>query len=487
MEQNNLEKEKIKKFEELRKKVDVYPHNTLGKVEKIKKLKETYISIKKEEKPNKMHVVCGRITLFRNMGKVAFITIKDEFEVLQLAVKLNECEEFELLDYLDIGDIICAKGSFFKTKVGELTLLVKNLQVASKSIKPYPDKFHGLKDTEIKYRKRYLDLIMNKESSDVFMKRLLIMKYIREFLDKQGFLEVETPILQNLYGGAAAKPFTTYHNALKKELYLRISPELYLKRLLIGGFNKIYEINKNFRNEDIDTTHNPEFTMMELYQAYADYNDMMKLTENLYEFVALKVNGTTKVNFKGKEVDLKAPWNRISMLDAIKKYAKIDASNMDKDELLEFVQKNNIEFDKEKSWGNLVVAIFEELCEDKFVNPTFVLDHPKESTPLCKVHRKDPRLVERFEPFCMGMELANAYSELNNPFEQRETLLSQAKLLKKGDEEANPLDEDFIEAMEYGMPPAGGLGIGIDRMIMLLCEKESIKDILFFPVMKDKK
>jgi len=312
------------------------------------------------------------------------------------------------------------------------------------------------------------------------------MKAIRDFMAERGFLEVETPILQEQYGGAAAKPFMTHHNDLNFDMYLRISPELYLKKLLVGGFEKIYEINKNFRNESIDTTHNPEFTMLEAYQSYADYNDMMELMEQMYEYVATKVLGTTKVMFKGQEVDVKAPWDRISMLDAIEEYAGIDASNMTIEELEDFVIKNNIDFDRELTWGNLIVAIYEGMCEDKFINPTFIIDHPRESSPLCKGMRdqSDERLIERTEPMCMGMELSNIYSELNNPVIQRNLLEDQERQLKAGDEEANPIDESFLDAIETGMPPAGGIGIGIDRMIMILLGQESIRDIIFFPTMK---
>jgi lysyl-tRNA synthetase, class II len=467
--------------------IEPFPHKFSLKKDDISKIKQDYKHLEKETQTDDIKVVAGRIVLLRDMGKAAFITLKDEFETIQVYLRKDDTENFEILKSLDLGDFIGVKGNVFTTKVGELTIHAKYAEFLSKSIRPLPDKHHGLQDTELKYRKRHLDLIVNKETSETMTKRLKIMAAIREFFNQKDFLEVETPILHPVYGGAAAKPFKTYHNELKSELYLRISPELYLKRLIIGGYPKVYDINKNFRNEGIDTTHNPEFTMLEAYEAYADYNDMMKLFEDLFEFVALKVNGTTKTTFKGQEVDVKAPWQRITMLDAIKQYAKIDASTMSEKELSDFIKQNKVKFDKEVNWGNMVAAIFEEFCEDKFINPTFVIDHPKETTPLCKAHRKDKRLIERFEPFSMGMELGNAYSELNDPVLQKELLLDQARQLKGGDDEANPMDDDFVEALESGMPPTGGVGIGLDRMVMLLLGKESIRDVIFFPTMKVEK
>lgn len=326
---------------------------------------------------------------------------------------------------------------------------------------------------------------MNPEVKEVFDKREKIVDSIREFLKKRNFNEVDTPYLQTIYGGASAKPFETHLNALDIKLFLAISPELYLKRLIVGGYDRVFTIARNFRNEGIDRWHNPEFTMMEIYQAYADYNDMMKLFEDIYEYACKKVNGTTKIKFRGKIVDFKTPWKRMTMIEAIKKYANIDISKMDDKEIFDFIEKNKIKI-KEKTWGWAVQGIFEDICESKIEQPTFILDHPLETTPLCKAHRNDKtcRLIERFEPFCMGAELGNAYSELNDPVIQRKLLEEQQKMLKKGDEEANPLDEDFINAIETGMPPTGGLGMGIDRMIMLLTEQDSIRDVILFPFMK---
>ena len=486
---NHLIQERIRKLNELREKgINPYPYS-YDVSKKSSEIKKEFSYLKPEDHSGKEESLAGRIVLLRRMGKASFATIRDGEGDIQVYLRSDDvgADNYKLLKKLDLGDFIGVKGELFATKTGEITIYVKSFEILSKSIKPLPEKFHGIKDTETKYRKRHLDLIINPESKEVFKKRLLIMKSIRDFMADRGFLEVETPLLQTQYGGAAARPFITHHYELDMDMYLRISPELYLKRLIVGGFEKVFDMNKNFRNEGIDTTHNPEFTMLEAYQAYADYNDMMDLMESMYDYVARKVLGTTKINFKGQEVDVAKPWKRITMLDAIKEYAGIDVSSMSVEELQDFVEENLIDFDKEKNWGNYVGAIFEHFCEDKFVNPTFVIDHPRESTPLCKGLRSgDDRLIERFEPFCMGMELGNAYSELNDPVLQRELLEDQQRQLVAGDEEANPLDEDFLDAIETGMPPTGGIGIGIDRMVMLLLGQESIRDVLFFPTMKPK-
>jgi len=483
--ENKLIKDRINKLNEIRSwGVNPYPYN-YDKDTSSKEIDEKYSKIKEEEYSKDIHSVAGRIVALRNMGKAAFFKIRDQDGDVQVYIRKDDVKElYKIFKKCDFGDFVGVKGKVFKTKTGELSIHAEEFTLLCKSLRPLPEKFHGLKDTETKYRKRYLDLITNEKSKEVFINRSKIMTAIREFLNDRDFLEVDTPTLHTIYGGAAAKPFTTHHNSLDLDLFLRISPELYLKRLIVGGFEKVYEINKNFRNEDIDTTHNPEFVLMEVYQAYADYNDMMELMEQLYETVALKVLGTTKFEFKGEIVDVKAPWDRITMKDAIDAHVHIDVDKMNLDELKAFTKDNKIKMDKTESWGNYVVAIYEELCEDKFINPTFVLDYPKESTPLCKTHRDDDRLIERFEPMCMGMELGNAYSELNDPIVQRKLLEDQQKQLNKGDEEANPIDEDFLEAIEQGMPPTGGLGIGIERMIMLFLGQESIRDITFFPTMK---
>lgn len=482
----SLIEERLKKLEELKAQgINPYPYK-YEITSTAKEIQEKYSKLKPEEKTEDEVSVAGRIILFRKMGKATFMTIRQDTGDVQLYIRSNDVgeKEYELIKKLDLGDFVGGSGTIFKTKMGEITIYIKKFEILCKATKPLPDKYHGLQDQELKYRKRHLDLIMNKESKEILTKRMHILKHIREFLNERGFLEVETPILHTIYGGAAAKPFKTHHNTLKMDLYLRISPELYLKRLIVGGYEKVYDINKNFRNEGIDATHNPEFTMLELYQAYADYNDMMKLTEDLYEYVALKINGTTKTTFRGREIDLKAPWKRVTMLDSIKEHAGINAEDMTKEQLKAFVKEKNVEFTAEDKWGNYVLAIFEHFCEDKYDNPTFIIDHPEESTPLCKKHKTDPRLIERFEPFCCGTELANAYSELNDPQHQRKLLEDQARQLKEGNEEANPIDEDFLDAIEQGMPPTGGLGVGIDRLAMIILGQESIRDILFFPTMK---
>ena len=485
--ENNLIKERLKKLDNIKKSHDPYPHNIPNPKQSIKYIKNKYQNISKGEQIDEYVNVAGRIVLKRIMGKAAFLTIKDNFETIQIYLRDKDTKNFDLLENLDLGDFIYIEGKLFTTKVGELTVHANLLIITSKSLRPLPDKHKGLQDTELKYRHRHLDLIMNDETQKAMTKRVLMMKYVREFLDKKGFLEVETPILHPVYGGASAKPFTTYHNDLKMNLYLRISPELYLKRLIIGGYEKVYDINKNFRNEGIDTTHNPEFTMLEAYQSYADYKDMMLLFEELYEYVALKVNGTTKTIYKGQEIDLKAPWPRIKMLESIKEYAKIDVSKMSVNELLDFIKKHKIKHDKDKSWGLLTLTIFEHFCEDKYTNPVFIIDHPLETAWLCKKHRDDERLIERFEPFCCGMELGNAYTELNDPVFQKKLLLDQVRQQEQGDEEANPMDKDFLSALESAMPPTGGLGLGLDRMAMLITGKESIRDIIFFPTLKPEK
>ncbi len=478
-----------KKIEELRKQgINPYPYSYDVK-DFAGELQEKYKELKNEERAGKTAQIAGRLIAKRDLGKISFGKIRDYTGEIQIVLQNEETPEEKLSffkKFVDIGDFIGVKGEIFRTKRGELSILVKDVEILTKTLKPLPEKWHGLKDKEERYRKRYLDLIMNPEVREVFIKREKIIDAIRELLKKKGFVEVETPYLQTIYGGAEARPFKTHLNALDIDLYLAISPELYLKRLIVGGFDKVFTIARNFRNEGIDRWHNPEFTMMEVYQAYADYNDMMKLFEEIYEYACKKVLGTTKVKVQGQGIDFKRPWKRMTMAEAIKKFVGIDVLNMSEEELLEFAEKNNIEY-KEKTWGWLVAAIFEELCEDKIIQPTFIIDHPKETTPLCKVHRKDPRLIERFEPFCMGTELGNAYSELNDPQLQKQLLEEQQKKLNKGDEEANPYDKDFVNALEIGMPPTGGLGLGIDRMIILLTGQNSIRDVILFPFMKPEK
>jgi len=449
-------------------------------------IQERYAKLKPDERTKDTVKTAGRVMTIRDLGNLAFSTIQDGYGKVQIVLQKEETSEkvFDFFKkYVDSGDFIGVEGIVFKTKRGETSILVKNIEILTKSILPLPEKWHGIQDKEERYRKRYLDLIVNPEVKKVFILREKIIEAIREFLKSKGFNEVDTPYLQTVYGGAEARPFKTHLNALDIDLFLSISPELYLKRLVVGGFEKVFTIARNFRNEGIDKWHNPEFVMMEVYQAYADYNDMMKLTEEIFEYTCKKVLGTTKIKVQGQEVDFKAPWKRMTMAEAIKKDAKIDVLEMSEKELSDFVKKNDIET-KGKTWGWLVQGIFEHYCEKNLIQPTFITDHPKETTPLCKSHRKDDRLIERFEPFCLGAEIANAYSELNDPKKQRELLEGQQKELSKGNEEANPFDADFVNALEIGMPPTGGLGIGIDRMIILLTGSESIRDVIMFPFMK---
>lgn len=486
--QEQIISERIRKLKELKNTgINPYPYS-YRKKDLVCKLQEKYKSLKPGYHKKDKVEIAGRLLTIRDMGKIVFGTLQDETGEIQIVLQENETPE-KLIDFfkkfIDSGDFIGVEGSIFRTKRGELSLLTKKLTLLSKSLLPLPEKWHGLQDKEERYRKRYLDLIINPEVKAVFLKREKIVDAIREFLKSKGFHEVDSPYLQTVYGGANARPFKTHIHSLDMDLYLAVSPELYLKRLIIGGYEKVFTIARNFRNEGIDRWHNPEFTMMELYQAYADYNDMMNLFEDIYIYVIKRIHGKTRIKFKGKELDFKKPWKRLTMRDVIRRYVKIDVENMSESELKEFVEQNKIET-KENSWGMYVQAIFEHFCEDKLEQPVFVLDHPLESTPLCKVHRNDKlcRTIERFEPFCLGVELGNAYSELNDPILQKKLLEEQQKLLTKGDEEAHPYDEDFVNALETGMPPTGGLGLGIDRMVMLLTGQESIRDVILFPFMR---
>jgi lysyl-tRNA synthetase class 2 len=484
--EDEIIKERQRKIQEIRKSgINPYPYR-FNKDASSKQLKEKYNGLAPDERTKDKTRFAGRVMTIRDLGQLIFVTLQDSEGKLQVVLQTQELseKEFEMFKkFVDSGDFIGVEGIIFKTKRGEISILVKKLEILSKSLLPLPEKWHGIQDKEERYRKRYLDLIMNPEVKKVFETREKIIEAIREFLKSRGFNEVDTPYLQTIYGGAEARPFKTHLNALDIDLFLAISPELYLKRLIVGGFEKVFTIARNFRNEGIDRWHNPEFTMMEVYQAYADYQDMMELTEDIYEYVCKNVFGTTKIQCQGKEIDFKKPWARMTMAEAIKKFAEIDVLKMSEKELLSFVKKNNVEY-KHEGWGWLIAAIFEHYCEKEIIQPTFITDHPKELTPLCKVHRKDSRLIERFEPFCLGAEMANAYSELNDPELQRKLLEDQQKLLVGGDEEANPFDSDFVNAIEVGMPPTGGLGIGIDRMIIMLTGQDSIRDILLFPFMK---
>ena len=480
-------KDRYKKLDEIRKlRINPYPYKFEQK-NHASEILEKYKKLKPAEHTKDRAAVAGRLMTIRRMGKISFAHLQDESGKIQLLVKEDSKEAHSLLQLLDAGDFVGAEGVVFTTKTGEITVEVKKLTLLCKSLYPLPEKYHGIQDQELKYRKRYLDLIMDPEKKKIFMMRSKIVSAIREFLDKKGFVEVETPILQTIYGGANAKPFTTHHNALDFDLYLKISPELYLKRLIVGGFEKVYDMGKNFRNEGMDKTHNPEFTMLEFYQAYADYNDMMDLFEELYIFVAKKILGKTQLEYQGRKIDLKAPWKRMPMIDAIREHAKIDVTKYSDKEIKDFVNTYSLQIEGDLTRGAIISALFEELVEDKLIQPIFIIDHPKETSPLTKVHRKNPVLIERFEPFINGWEVGNAYSELNDPIDQKERLKEQAEQLRAGFEEAQPMDEDFIRAIEYGMPPTGGVGVGIDRMVMLFTNSATIRDVILFPTMKPEK
>jgi lysyl-tRNA synthetase class 2 len=479
--------DKINKLDNL-KTLGINPYTyTYNQTHHAKELLEKYSKLKNEEKTNDKVSVAGRILLIRRMGKVSFTNIQDKTGRIQLYIKEDDIgsKPYEVFKNLDIGDIIGITGTMFRTKMGEITIHVTHLEVLTKSLLPLPEKFHGLKDPEAKYRQRYIDLIMNEESKGIFKKRTEIIKKLRQYLDNQGFMEVETPLLQPLYGGAEARPFKTFLHARKINLYLSISPELYLKRLIVGDLERVYTICKNFRNEDIDRWHNPEFTMMECYQAYADYNDMMKLTENLVSYIAEEILGTTIVEYQGTKINLTPPWQRITMEESIKKYLHIDINKTSDKELKEILEDLKAKEIPEER-GALIAAIFDEGVQPKLIQPTFITDYPLSVCPLTKIHRNNPKLVERFEAFINGVELANAYSELNDPAEQEKRLKKQLidRSEDKTHELANEIDHDFINALKYGMPPLGGLGIGIDRLTILLTNAKSIRDVIFFPFMK---
>jgi len=452
-------------------------------------IKDKYGFIGQDSSSEEQVSLAGRVRAIRKMGKIHFIDIEDIEGRIQFYIAKNNLgeEKYEELSNLDLGDFIGVKGNVFRTKSGELTVLAKEYDMLCKATRSLPSEHYGLKDPELRYRHRSIDLIMNPDVKDVFIKRTKAITAMREFLDSNKFFEVETPLLQSVYGGASARPFITKINTLNIPLYLSISPELYLKRLIVGGMERVYTICKNFRNEGIDTTHNPEFTMMECYQSYADYNDMMELTENMYAHIFNKVNGKTKVKYLDTELDFTPPWKRITMYDMVKQYTGIDVERLNKDQIGEQIREKGYEgihIAPEDTKGSLVQELFEIYCEDKLVQPTFVIDHPKESTPLCKLHRNNPDLIERFEPFVYSMEIGNAYSELNDPILQRKLLEEQDRIRLAGDDTANPVDEEFLKAIEWGMPPTGGLGLGIDRMVMLLTNSRSIRDVIYFPFMK---
>lgn len=444
--------------------------------------------------------IAGRIMAIRRMGKASFAHIKDKDGKIQIYLRKDDVGEiYEAFRLMDIGDIIGVEGFVFKTKTGEISVHAKSLSLLSKSIRPIPipkevlnedghkTVYDQFADKELRYRQRYVDLIVNEDVKEVFTKRSKIISSLRSFLDNKEFIEVETPVLQPMYGGAAARPFITHHNTLDMDLYMRIADELYLKRLIIGGFDRVYEISKDFRNEGIDKTHNPEFTMLELYVAYKDYEWMMNFVEEMVNYACIHVFNKTEFIVDGTEINFKSPWNRISMVDEIKKYTGLNILECTKEEIISELQKHSNEFSTKESKGKLIDELFEATVQRNIIQPTFVIDYPIEISPLAKKHRTKKGLVERFEGFVLGREICNAFSELNDPIDQRERFMGQSKMREEGDEEAHQVDDDFLRAMEYGMPPTAGLGIGIDRLVMLLTQQPTIRDVILFPQMRAEK
>ena len=480
---NKLEKAKRDKFDELvangKNPFLITKYDITNHTEEIKN--------NFNEFENKNVSVAGRLMLKRVMGKASFCNIKDKQGDIQIYVARDDIGEDSYIDFkkYDIGDIIGIKGFVFKTKTGEISIHAKEVILLSKSLGVLPEKFHGLQDRDLRYRQRYIDLIMNEDTKKTFIIRSKILKEIRQFLDSRDFMEVETPILVSNAGGASARPFNTHFNALNEDLHLRISLELYLKRLIVGGLERVYEIGRVFRNEGTDTKHNPEFTLMELYQAYTDYNGMMELTESMFKYVAKNVIGSLKIQYGENLIDLDKPFEKISMIDAVKKYSGIDFNQIkNTEEAKKIAKEKNIEFLEYHEWGDILNLFFDEFVEDNLIQPTFIVDHPIEISPLTKKKTDNPKLTERFELFINGQEMANAYSELNDPIDQRERFLAQEKLKLLGNEEANSIDEDFLNALMIGMPPTGGIGYGIDRFVMLLTNSQAIRDVLLFPTLK---
>lgn len=473
-------RDKLKKLKE--KNINPYPYK-YNRTHSTKDILNNFESLEKEQKEIK---TAGRIVSLRKHGKSSFFHIQDGYGKIQVYAKADEVgkEKFELLDCFDIGDHVGVEGKVFITKTGEKSIRAKDFMILSKSLRPLPEKWHGLQDKEIRYRQRYLDLIVNPKVRDTFLSRTKIMQKMREFLDDSGFVEVETPILQPIYGGASARPFITHHNVLDMDLYLRIADELYLKRLIIGGFEKVYEFCKDFRNEGMDKNHNPEFSMLELYQAYADYNEIMELYRTMLIYVAAEIFGSTKITYQGEKIDLGGEWKKIPILDSIKEIGGVDVAQKDEEEIKEIALNLELNVDEAANKWKIIDTLFGNLVQPKLIQPTFITDYPMEISPLAKKHRKKQGLTERFELFIGGLELGNAFSELNDPLDQRQRFEQQKKLRESGDDEAQVLDEDFLRAMEYGMPPTGGLGVGIDRVVMLFTDSSSIRDVIFFPQMR---
>ena len=485
-----VDKQKFQKLQQVRDLgINPYPYS-FDQTIHANELNEKYKDLQAEEhRENDIYRVAGRLMLRRKMGKAAFYDIYDESGKIQIYLQKPELTELEnnLLSCLDIGDFIGVEGFVFKTKTGEISIHCKKIELLSKSIAPMPEKFHGLTDMELRYRQRFIDMTMNPEVREVFKKRCIITNEIRQFLFNKKFVEIETPALQPIYGGASARPFTTHHNDLDMTLFLSISPELYLKRLIAGGFEKVFTICKNFRNEGCDATHNPEFTMIEWYEAYTDYNYQMKQVETLIEGLVKKINnGNTVLKVRGFDVDFKTPWKRLSIYDGLREYAKIEPTTISKEDVIKELQKYKSDIEERKEKGELLVELFEETVEKHLIQPTFVIDHPVEISPLTKAHRKEKGLVERFEGFIAQKEICNSYSELNDPVDQGFRLHEQ-ELHRDFDEEAQPMDKNFLHAVEFGMPPMGGVGIGIDRLVMFLTGQDIIRDVIAFPTMKLRK
>ena len=485
-EQEGLRRDKLTELQNAGKDpFDVYKVNRTHTSEEVK---ANYDALEGKEV-----TVAGRLMSKRGQGKVVFSDIHDKDGKIQLFLKIDKVGEENLKQYktLDIGDWVVASGEVFTTKTGEVSVNVNTFELTCKSLKPLPEKWHGLKDPDLRYRQREVDIITNVEVKDTFIKRSKVISAMREFLDTKGFIEVETPILGAIAGGAAAKPFTTHHNTLDMDMYLRIAPELYLKRLIVAGFEKVYEIGRNFRNEGMSVRHNPEFTSIELYEAYSDYNDMMEITENMVAYACEKINGTTKVTYQGTEIDFMPPWRRITMVDAVKEYSGVDFNEIKSAEEAQAIAKEkHLEFAKpldKVTKGDVLNALYEEFGEANMIQPTFVMDYPVEISPLTKKKRGNPEFTERFEGFVFGRELCNAYSELNDPIVQRQRFDQQANERELGDDEAYMLDEQFMSALETGMPPTGGMGMGIDRLIMFLTDSASIRDVILFPTMRPQK
>jgi lysyl-tRNA synthetase class 2 len=488
--EETLREERLRKLEELRERgLDPYRPTRFDRTHPARQIHDEFSQLAPGEEGQSRVRVAGRITARRVMGGASFYDLRDGSGRIQIYATQDALgpKRYALLaEELDVGDFLGVEGPVFRTKRGELSVRVEEFHILAKALRPLPEKWHGLRDVETRYRQRYLDLLANEESRRVFETRSRIIREMRRFLDERGFLEVETPILQPIYGGAFARPFTTYHNELEQTLYLRIAPELYLKRLIIGGCERVYEIGKSFRNEGIDTQHNPEFTTMECYQAYADYTDMMALTEEMIFAIAWQL-GKVKLQYQGREIDLTPPWRRVPLREALIESTGIDIEEHPTLEALRAaIREKGLQVDEKPTWGKLVDELVSEYVEPELMEPTFLMDYPREISPLAKAKADAPHLVERFEPFIGGLELGNAFSELNDPLDQRRRFVEQEELRRGGDLEAQALDEDFLTALEYGMPPTGGLGLGIDRLVMFLTDSGSIRDVILFPTLRSK-